>query len=424
VGPDTPVFMLDCAIALALGLLVGMEREHHETEEGRSEVRIGARTFALLALLGGVVAVIGDRWEWLPPAAFVSVALGVFLTLRHEDHASHGLTTEVAALVTFGIGLAVHRERLLAVALAVATTFLLVSKPLVKTVAQRLRRVDLVATLQLALLLAVVLPLLPVEPVDPWASLSPRRVGLLVTLILGIDYVGYVLARVLGAGRGAVLTGIIGGIASSTAVTAAMAQEVRAAPELRREGQVAIFLASAIMCMRATALAAAFSRGVAAALAPALGPMALSLGLLAWWARARARRQGDTSTSGRAIEVRNPMSIVSALKWAALLSSVILASAAGRALFGAKAIVLTAMIAGVADVDPVILAVAPEAAAGATAVSTAALAVLAAVATNTAAKAVLAWVSGRRAFGIGIAAGFAIALAVGAAGLAVGLAMV
>jgi uncharacterized membrane protein (DUF4010 family) len=127
----------------------------------------------------------------------------------------------------------VHYERSLAVAVALATTALLISKPWLRAVMPRLRRVDLTATLQLAIVLAVVLPLLPQTAIDPWGILRPREIGWFIVLIAGISYVGYVASRLWGEQRGAGVTGLVGGLTSSTAVTAAMAQAACAIPDER-----------------------------------------------------------------------------------------------------------------------------------------------------------------------------------------------
>src|SRR5215510_4596333 len=232
---EHPELGIEALIAIGIGLFVGLEREHRHVDEGEPEVHtvLGVRTFALFALLGWLVAAFGGPWPWLAPATLAIVgALIMAQYLREEGQKRLGLTTEVAALVVFVLGMVVHFEELFAVALALTTTLLLISKPWVRSLVPALRRVELTSTLQLAILLAIVLPLLPTEPVDPWGVLPPRKIGLFVVLVAGIGFVGYVLSRVLGASRAAGVTGAVGGLVSSTALTAAMARQASSSPAL------------------------------------------------------------------------------------------------------------------------------------------------------------------------------------------------
>ena len=168
----------------------------------------------------------------------------------------------------------VRHDRRIALALGLVTTLLLLAKPWTRTLVPKLRRIELTAALQLGIGLAVLLPLLPTEAHDPWGVLSPRKIGLFVLLIAGLGFVGYVLHRILGQTKGAGLAGLVGGLVSSTAVTAAMAQDAARRPEHRLSGQLATFLANAVMPIRVLVVTALLSRAITRALALPLGAMA------------------------------------------------------------------------------------------------------------------------------------------------------
>jgi uncharacterized membrane protein (DUF4010 family) len=412
--------LTESAIAIAIGLTIGLEREHGELtgpEHANGKplaLLLGVRSFALLALFGWLCAFAGDTYAWLPPAALlVAGALVILGFLRAPPTAGHGLTTEIAALTTFLLGLLVHVDRRLAVALGLGTTLLLISKPFFQSFLPKLRRVDLTSTLQLLLVLAVVLPLLPDKPVDPWGVLEPRKLGLLVALIAAISWVGYVLNRLFGQRRGAGLTGLVGGLASSTAVTAAMAQDARRAPSMIAPGQLAVFLACTVMLARVEIVTAVISRPVALTLALPLGLMAL--GMLAGAAWKWSETNGAPLVEDRrALELQNPFSLLSALKWASLLSIIFVASAGARRLLGDAGLFAAAAASGLADVDAITLAVSKQAAVGEVADSVAALSIIIAIISNTISKAVIAWITGGRAFGADIAKIFAGATVVGA----------
>lgn len=404
--------LIDAGGAVGIGLLVGLERERRAFEEhagAREDVLLGVRTFALLGLFGWTSAYLSDLWPWLPPVALlVTASLAVLSFLRRRDLAP-GLTTEVAALLTFNLGLLVHHQRALAISLAVVTTLLLISKPWFYVLVPRLRRVDLTATLQFLIVLAIVLPLLPVEARDPWGVLSPRRIGTFVTLVAGVQYVGYVLSRVLGPGRSAALTGIVGGIVSSTAVTAAMAEQARASAAMVVPAQVATLLASAVMAARVVVLLAIVAPKVALAAAPSMAVLAGGFGAAAFLLR--RTRKDEAVLAVPQVEVQNPMSLVPALKLGAVLTVVLALAAAGQQWLGDRGVIGAAALAGLADVDAIVIAMGRTMRSPQLSSAAALASIVVAVGSNTVVKMLIAWWSGGRRFAGYVAAASALSLA-------------
>jgi uncharacterized membrane protein (DUF4010 family) len=427
----TADLLLQAAYALAIGLFIGLEREHHTLSEeisphetpaqhgmgeGDSGSPLGVRTFALLSLLGWAIGFGGTAWPWLPPLGLVVVGVLVavqYVVARRDENA--GLTTEVAAVLTFVLGMLVNHDRALAVALALATTLLLIAKPWVHAVVVKLRRVEVSGTLQLLILLAVVLPLLPTEARDPWGALPPRKIGLFVILIAGISYVGYILSRIVGGRRGVGLTGIIGGLASSTALTVAMTKMGRKNPDIRKPAQMAIFLANTVMFIRVIVITAVLSRTVALRLAIPMGVMAavmLTGGAWKWRAALKESKQGMEVDTGETF--KNPFALLPALQWGAVLCAVLLLATLAQRWLGNRGLLAAAGVSGLADVDAITLAVTRQAAQNEIAVHVATLAVTVAVLSNTLVKAGMALFGGGRKFGLSIVL---VALATVAAGI-------
>ncbi|RPH97276.1 MAG: DUF4010 domain-containing protein [Lysobacterales bacterium] len=402
--------LVEAAYALGMGLFIGLEREHSEAAfgaEGKArELPLGARTFALIALVGWVAAVLGEHFAWLPPLTLLGVAALVTAAFVTRD-SGPGLTTEIAALLTCGLGMLVHYERSLAVAVALATTALLIAKPWLLAVMPRLRRVDLTATLQLAIVLAVVLPLLPQTAVDPWGILRPREIGWFIVLIAGISYVGYVASRLWGEQRGAGVAGLVGGLTSSTAVTAAMAQAARRDPSMTGSAQLAVFVANAMMFGRVVMVAAVIDRSVALRVAAPMSAMGLAvLAAALWqWRRLRAAAPpGDGTASSEALAgLKNPFALLPALKWGAVMVAVLLLAAFAREYLGDRGVIAVAAASGIADVDAITLAVTRSVQLGELGADLAALAVSVAVMSNTLVKAGIAVVGGGRDFGLPVA---------------------
>jgi uncharacterized membrane protein (DUF4010 family) len=424
---DLALFV-EALYAIGIGLVVGFEREHHDLSHGldpheapghdqeQRETVLGARTFALLGLIGWLLGVLGDAVPWALPAGIVAVT--ALVALQHlRSPGDYGLTTEVAAVGVALLGALVRSDPALAVAIALITTFLLAAKPWTRSLLLRARRIEVTATIQLLILVAIVLPILPPEPLDPWDALPPRKVGMFVVLIAGVQYVGYVLTRVLGPDRGVCLTGLLGGLTSSTAVTMSMARAARETPDLTRQSRLAVYLANVVMPVRVAVISGLISAAVGRQVAVALAGMVLVL-LVAALVEWRALR-GARHSPGQPLELSNPLSLWSALLLGAVLCAVLLISTIATAELGRGGLFIAAVVSGFADVDAVTLSAAEQAHAGSVDAATAALAIAIAVAANSVAKAGMAIGAGGRGFGVpvAIALGAGVALSMAVAGV-------
>lgn len=412
--------LVEGAVALGLGLFIGLEREHrHVDRPDGGPVILGVRSFALLALAGWLAGVLEPRWGWLPPVLLGLMGLLVVAQYLRESAGGErlGLTTEMAALLTMVYGLLVRHDVQLAVALSLVTTLVLISKPWVRGVVPRLLRMELVAALQFLIVAAVVLPLLPEQPVDPWGVLPPRKIGMFVVSIAGLGFVGYVLTRLLGRSRAAGLMGLVGGLVSSTAVTVGMAQQAAREPAGRRACELAVFAANAVMSVRVLAIAWALNRPLALALAAPMLAMALALVVAALLARRGAGRTPAPAEGEAPEAVQNPFALLPALKWGLMLCAVLLLAHFGREALGDAGLLAAAALAGLTDVDAITLASSRGVEGGTLPADTARLAILVAVASNTLVKGGYAWVSGGAAFGRAVGLGLLASLAAAALGL-------
>lgn len=350
--------LLNLLLALALGLLIGAERgwERRGAEEGTRLA--GIRTFGLIGLLGALWAVLAaELGEILLGFAFVAFAGLVIISHGRQVRAEkdYGITTLIAALLTFVIGaLAMRGHQTEAASAAVVTAFLLSIKPLLHGWIRRIEERELLATLKLLLISVVLLPVLPNQGYGPWSALNPYELWWLVVLIAGISFFGYIAMRLFGAGKGTLLTGFFGGITSSTATTLHFS---RLAGQGMQPAVLAagILIASATMFPRMLLEIAILNRSlVLPMLAPLLGMLAAALIGIAWLWRLAIR------TSDRTVEapLSNPFQLLPALKFGLLLALVMLATAALHAWLGHQGLYLAAAISGVADVDAITLSIA------------------------------------------------------------------
>jgi uncharacterized membrane protein (DUF4010 family) len=400
-------------VSLALGLLVGVERGWRTRGAPEGVRSLGMRSFGLAGLLGGVICALTQvQGPWLLGLAFLGLAGFTAVTYLESSRVSgdRGATTEIALLVTFALGaLAATGYEIEAAGAAIVTSLLLGAKTPLHAFVERLDERELMATLQLLLAAVVLLPLLPDRGMGPWQALNPRSVGLLALLIAGLSFGGYVAVRWLGGSRGTLVTALLGGLTSSTAVTVAFARAARATPERAALLGAGIGLASSMMALRLGLMVSLVAPGLALELALPLLALAATPMLAAIFVIVR----GDAPGDGAALPLRNPLELQAALGWAALLAALSLLSRALYVWLGPAGLFVLAVISGLADVDAIGLSLARMVPASIDA-ETAARAIACAALANTFAKGMLAALLGGRALAL---RGGAILLATFAAGV-------
>ena len=342
------------AISLGIGILVGMQREFATGHEG-GELPAGVRTFALVGILGCAVAHVSELQGSVMPLAACLGILGAFLTAMYLEEAKHGrrgLTTQAAALVTMLAGVLAYEDRMvLAGALGVVSTLILSLKLELHSLARRLTQEDVFATLKFAVLGVVVLPLLPDRTYGrpPFDMLNPFEIGLFVVLMSGVGFVGYVLAKALGAKRGIGLMGLIGGMVSSTAVTLGFTQRSRSEPAHSTILSLAILASWTVMCGRTLVVVTVLNVEVARRV---WSPLAAAMAAGAAYCLFLYRRQREAGESEKA-PFSNPFELGPALRFGLLFVAILVASRWARASFGDMGMYLSSFTAGLLDVDAI-----------------------------------------------------------------------
>jgi uncharacterized membrane protein (DUF4010 family) len=391
----------DFAIAILLGALVGIEREKRKEEEDAGGIA-GLRTFTLLALLGAAVGFLARSLSspWIVAAALLIVGAFVvagYLVAARSDPESTGLTTEVAAVVVFLLGAMVMLGFAeLAIGLGVLTAAVLAYKRPLHGFVDKLGWDDVYAGLRLLIATFIALPLLPDKPIDPWGALNPYTLWLLVILISSLSLIGYVLTRLLGPARGTALTGLAGGLVSSTAVTLSFAREGRDKPKKSAALSSGILLAWAVMFLRVILLVAVVNLALLSHVLVPFLVMALVVGGFA--AFLYYRGGGSDGTAGKkGVNVQNPFSLTAAAKFAALFAVVLLAVKIVQAYFPPTGLYAVAAIAGLTDVDAITLSMSEFAKSGEARIAV--IAIVIAALSNTLVKCGMAFVLAGSTFG-------------------------
>jgi uncharacterized membrane protein (DUF4010 family) len=387
--------------ALAIGLLIGLERER----KGDSR---GLRTFSLVALLGGIVAMLAQQLAMplLVPVGLAAVAALAVAAYWHDHaRASEPPTTSMIAMAVTGtLGLLCGTDRVeLAVPLAIVVASLLYFKVELQGLAGRIGREDLTPVLQFGALTFIVLPLLPDRPYGPHGSLNPHEIWLMVVLVAGVGLAGYLALRLAGQRYGAPLAAIMGGLVSSTATTLVFARHTRAGGGDALNALL-IFAANLTMLARLAVIGAIVQPPLLAPLAGVLGAGGVALLAFGAWLAPRARRDRESPLP----DVRNPTDLRVALGFGLAFGVISLIAAWASARLGPAALYAVAAVSGLTDVDAITLSGLRLFGAGDIDAASAVTVVAIAVVANLAFKAAIAYGAGTRALGRLCAAGFAI----------------
>lgn len=380
--------------SIAIGFMIGLQREFAMGSE-KKEIVAGERTFALMGLVGCLAAMAAD--EINSPLVFFGVILlvGIFSAVAYFIDAwrgNVGLTTEVAILVTILVGALCYWGHLtLAVALGIATTALLSIKLETDRFVRALTREDIFAALQFAVVSAIILPVLPNESLflPPFDVLNPFKIWLMVVFITGISFLGYVAIKVIGPEQGIGLTGFLGGLVSSTAVTLGFSERSNREPNLSKPFALAIMIAWTVMFSRVLIEVGVLNRQLLSVVwvpLAAAGAVGLIYAVYLFFSQ-QAADKAD-------VQFSNPLDLASAIKFGLLYGVVLLISRAAQMYFGDTGILVSSLISGIADVDAITLSMAELSNTGGLEVGIASRAIVVAAMSNTVVKGGIALMGG------------------------------
>jgi len=345
-------YFIAIGMSLGLGLLVGLQREHAASQVA------GIRTFALVTLLGTVMALVGDVFGgWLVAAGALGVTALLYIANQAKLHGGvtePGITTEVAALLMYGIGAyLVNGDRAVAVLLGGVVAVVLQFKQPMHSFVSRMGAEDIRIIMQFVLLALVILPVLPNEYYGPFAALNPHEIWFMVVLIVGISLVGYIVYKFFGQRAGTWFSGILGGLVSSTATTVTYARRTGQEGSPTWPAIVVLVFASSVTFGRVIFEVAVAAPPTVRYVVPPLTVMllwmlALSLAIY----RLGMKREGEVPPPA------NPAELRVALLFGVLYAVIKLAVAATHHYFGDSALFVVAGLSGLTDMDAITLSTA------------------------------------------------------------------
>lgn len=387
----TPIVVSGC-----LGALIGLIRQWGDQHESDPGDFAGLRTHTLWSVLGCLGA-----YAQRDQAPYALLAILVLVpghliaqAANRHDRSQPGSTSFAEALLTILCGALVFwNETRAAILVAALTMVVLGSKKPIHSWARELTAADIRGTLQFAAITGVILPLVPNRPLGPFEAFNPFSTWLMVVLISGVGFAGYVAIRIMGTRAGILLTGVFGGLASSTACTLAFSRRSREAPDLAEHYALAVVAACTIMLPRVLLIIGLVNPSLAPALFAPFGVMALP-GVIyvawVWWQRRPSQRIGDTP------ELGNPLGLATAIKFAVIYAAIAFLVRAFRAQGWTEGLLPLSFVSGLTDLDAIALSIARDQSAVESVSSLAIRAIVLAAIANTLLKAGLAISLGSR----------------------------
>lgn len=402
--------LIALAVAILGGAAVGVERQRSGHASG-SHARLGGiRTFTLLGTVGGIAGLLAADGYGLSAAvleagALALVVVGYFRASTDDVDA----TTEVAALVVLGSGtLSGLGYASTSAALTTITVLLLAEKTRLHRLVERLDQATMLGAARFAVMSVVILPLLPEGPFGPAPGVRPRELWMLVLLFSGLSFLGLIARRLVGA-AGYPLTGLLGGLVSSTSVTLTFARLSQKHAALAAPLATGAVAASTILFLRVAAAAAVLNPTMVWTLARYLGPpfLAAVISLAIAWRTMRGARVTVP-------DQKNPLQFRAALEMAALFQVVLFAVYFIRLWLGEPGLLASGFVLGLTDVDALTLSMTRSTSTG-TSIDVACRAILVGIIANSLMKAGIAVAIGRRQFAWQTAASLAAIAAAGTA---------
>lgn len=381
-------------VALTIGFMIGLQREYAFREK-QQDLLAGERTFALMALAGSLAAMIADIFDSSFVFLGVIFLVGIFTAIAYFIDAWRGqvgLTTEIAILITILIGALCYWDHLaLAAALGIITTVLLTVKIETDRLVRVLTREDIFAALQFAVISLVILPVLPKESnlPPPFDVLSPFRIWLMVVFISGINFIGYFAIKFVGPERGIGLTGLLGGLVSSTGVTLGFSERSNRESSLAKPFSLAIMISWTVMFARVLVEVGVLNLELLQLVWPPIAAAGV-VGLLYCVYLHMSQRTTEKDT----LEFSNPFDLVSAIKFGLLYAVILLIARAGQLYFGETGVYISSLVSGLADVDAITISLAQLSMEGTVSEIVAAQSIVIATIANTTAKGAIVIIGG------------------------------
>lgn len=349
-------FLIRLMVACGIGLLIGLEREHDALTKNES-IFAGIRTFVLLSMVGFIGAAMNFILSPLVfivvlSGAIILISLSYWITAHKGDVGGTSEITAIIAVLLGGLVFLGHIE--ISLMMTVIIMVLLSSKLRFQSVIGKITNEELYSFIRFIVVALLIFPFLPNRTYGPYQVINPHEIGWVIILISGLGFVSYVLIRVFGSGKGILLTGILGGLLSSTMATYVFSKKSKEQPLLSAECATAIFAASSIMVIRVLILIFIFNKNLLPDLYISFAIVFLTAAGVTLYFYKNNKRKPDIEAT---IPLGKPLNLSGALLFGAIFTVILFLVAFANEYFGKQGIYFTSGIAGLTDVDAITISV-------------------------------------------------------------------
>ncbi|PIR54966.1 hypothetical protein COU74_04495 [Candidatus Peregrinibacteria bacterium CG10_big_fil_rev_8_21_14_0_10_36_19] len=341
-------------IALALSLLLGLEREKSGQSNGGA-IAVGIRTYTLIGLIGALSYVLADFSVVI--AAVLAVGVFSLVIASYVSSKDKGLTSEVATVVVYIVGiLSMMGEIDMAITVTLATLGILHFKSKLHLLSKRVKNLELTSALKFILIAFVVLPLLPNQNYGPYEFFNPYLVWLMVVFVSGLSFLSYFAIKFFGTRKGIGLSGFLGGFISTTALALSFADNSKKTPRIVNPYVFAMMVAVTGMFVRVLIEVSVVNSELLKYLfvpVVAMGVVTLVMAFLFW-----IKRDGDMSVKDAELRLESPFSLISAMKFGALFGIILFFVKFASAVLGDTGLYITSVVSGTVDIDSITISVA------------------------------------------------------------------
>jgi uncharacterized membrane protein (DUF4010 family) len=397
-------------ITVVLGFIIGLQREVNFYRH-KEKVYMGARTFSIIALIGYLSTKIYSNFPEI--LIITTILIGIFLLSfyfvnAYKNKRKRGNTTEISAFLSFIFGVMVPTHLELAVFSTVILIALLEIKPKITSIKEEIRGKDVKSAILFALMTFVVLPILPDKAIDPYGLINPTHIWMMVILISGLSFVGYLFTRFIDTSKGLIMMGVFGGLASSTAITLTLSKKASSSQEANKSLVIAIALASSTMFLRVVIWTFIFSRDVFnIVIFPYILATLVGYGLIYF-----LYTKTDNKEVSQEVAFSNPLEFFEALKMGIVFGVIFGALSLVNNYSGELGVYLASFLSGLSDVDAIVLSLSELLSNKEIIVNTAVIGIVLATIANTVTKIALSFIIGNKALGFYLSAIFSISLTV------------
>lgn len=343
-------FLIRLLVGMGIGLLIGLEREHAALNK-KAEAYADMRTFVLVIILAFISMML---YYWISPWMLMINLIGLFVLigLGFINNKETGIgTTEISVFIAFFLGIITFLGYIeISLAITMLVVVFLSSKLRLQKFVGTISSTELVAVIRFGVIALLIFPFLPSTAIDPYGVINLREVGLIVLLTSGLSFIGYILMRIFGKDYGIILTGIVGGLISSTMITWIFAKKSKEAPSLSSQSMAAIMAASTIMIVRVIAWVWIFNKPLFKILL--IPSLIIVLGSLASTLYFNFRHSGQDEEDVE-IPLGEPLNLRTALFFALLYTSILFFISLSNEHLGTSGIYLTSAIASLTDINAI-----------------------------------------------------------------------